>query len=278
MGALGVEVAPPSLALLTALHRAFAARFSHDTVWMVRDRVPPLTVDAMVESLLSGEGGACMQLNVTMHWLLRELGYDVSLHSATAQSTFQLEASRHLGDHCVLTVRLPEGTWLVDVGTGTGHSDPLPLREGDYVQGGFSYRVLRTPCGMWRIEHDRRTRALRAVEFTLDVVGLSTFEELYLHLATDPESPYRLAPWAQRRTADSVEMLHLRTLRIRRAGAWTVRHLETVEEWEQEMRERFHLGLPGLTDAERARIWAITGEVCPQTVSTAASGGAGTRP
>lgn len=257
---LGVPAGASTLPHLTALHAAHAATFPHDTVWMVRGRVPDLEEGALVESLLAGEGGACMQLNVGLGWLLRRLGYDVTLVSATAQAVFQEQANVRADDHCVLLVDLPEGVQVVDVGTGTGHRDPLPLRPGTYAQGCFTYAVKDLGGGRWRVEHDRRPRALRAVELVTRPVALSSFEALYDDLARSPDSPYRQAPWAQRRTRDAVEMLHLRTLRVREADGWHTHRLAGPQEWAEVMRERFGLRLPGLTDAELDRVWALTGD------------------
>ncbi|MTB72075.1 arylamine N-acetyltransferase [Arsenicicoccus cauae] len=260
---LGLPRQRPTARYLARVHAAHVDRFAHDTVWMVRGRVPRLVEPELVEALLDGEGGGCLQLNVGLCWLLRELGLDPVLHRATAQSTFQLEASRHHGEHCVVTATVDGVRWLLDVGTGTGHLEPLPLLPGTYLQGGFRYEVRHRGEGVWRIEHDRRPRALRAVELTLAPAAPASFEQLYDRVCRDPDSPYRRTAWAQRRTSGAVEMLHLRTLRIRTPQGWQVRHLTTAEEWVEQLRGRFGLGLPGLAEDEQHRLWELTADPSP---------------
>ncbi len=76
-------------------------------------------------------------------WLLRALGYTVDLHEA-AVFTPDGTPGPHF-DHLVLCVRLAE-PWLVDVGFGDNHSEPLLLRTGnDQVDRNGTFHLIPAP-------------------------------------------------------------------------------------------------------------------------------------
>ncbi|AKT52213.1 hypothetical protein [Arsenicicoccus sp. oral taxon 190] len=66
-----------------------------------------------------------------------------------------------------------------------------------------------------------------------------------------------------------MERLHLRTLRVRTACGWQVRHLTDETAWVAELRDRFGLRLPGLTSDELDRLWALTADPAPTATDNA---------
>ena len=259
LAALGVVARPPSVEALTVLHRAHVQRFAHDTLWVARDRVPPLEQVAMAEALVSGEGGSCAQLNLGFGWLLGELGYDVRHHRARVQMGFDPEIHPEAG-HVVLTVVLDGRTWYADVGLGNGLLEPVPLEEGTLQQaGGFSYRLERSTDveDRWRFLHDRRLMAVRVAEFDLSPAdGLGVFTPGYHHVAHSPDSILRANLEAHRRLVDGVLSLSGPTLIRRGTEGRSMCHLESAAEWERVLREEFLLALPDWSTDERDRLWS----------------------
>ncbi|HEX4920040.1 MAG TPA: arylamine N-acetyltransferase, partial [Candidatus Bathyarchaeia archaeon] len=84
-------------------------------------------------------GGFCYELNGCFSWLLRKLGFKVSILSARV-------AQKNGGftpefDHMVLLVRL-KGNLLVDVGFGDSFTEPKPFDSEDpTMDHGHFYRI-----------------------------------------------------------------------------------------------------------------------------------------
>jgi len=257
LDALGVEGTPSGVDGLVRLHQAHADRFPHDTVWIARRRIPPLEQTALVDALLAGEGGGCVQLNAGLAWLLARLGYAVSLHPARLQRAFEPALSERVDAHLVLLVDLPDGRWWVDPGLGTGLREPVPLREGPVEQGGFHYRLEPVPeTGAWRFHHDPRLMAIKTVEALPEPAPLERWAPGFHADATDEASRYVRVASASRRTDDAVIQLVGRTLLRVTASTRRLQPVADAQDWERVLREDFGLALPGLTAAERDEIWA----------------------
>lgn len=256
---LGLDAVPVSSEGLRLVHRAHVQRFSHDTVWMSRGRVPELDQVAMTRALLAGEGGGCLQLNAGLAWLLEQLGFVVHLHRTRVQRAFETEPTSRPDAHVVLTVDLDEGPWLADVGLGTGMLEAVPLVEGPFEQeGGFRYALHPSPSPdhAWQFHHDRRLMVLRMTEWEAAPATLADFAGAYTYDTQHVDSIFLRHITASRRRHDAVATLTGATLVERGEGRRSVRTLETPQEWERVLREEFGLGLPGWTSRERDRLWS----------------------
>ena len=75
------------------------------------------------------EGGWCYQLNGGFHWLLTQLGFDVSMHGSTSPT--DAGEWRHHLDHMIISTRLPDGkVYHTDVGFGMYRLNYNPLEVG----------------------------------------------------------------------------------------------------------------------------------------------------
>src|SRR6478609_11418119 len=89
-----------------------------------------LELEAIYDKLVvRRRGGFCYELNGLFAWLLRELGYDVTLLAAQVPEPRD-GGPRHDRAHLVLLVDL-DGPWLVDVGWGEAYRRPFALRAGN---------------------------------------------------------------------------------------------------------------------------------------------------
>ncbi|GAB2983807.1 arylamine N-acetyltransferase family protein [Saccharothrix stipae] len=217
---------PPSVAALTRLHQAFVERVPYETVEVQLGRVTSLDPLDSVDRVLSGRGGYCFHLNGAFSELLRALGYHVARHPGGVQRTRDGEPTINR-NHLALTVRdLPgsDDAWLVDVGLGDGLHSPLPLREGRYRQGPFTFGLVPSVVapGGWRLEHDERG-SFFAMDFAPDDVGMDRFADRHVHLSTSPESGFVRTFCVQR--ADATGWDVLRALTLSRIGETTTRTL-----------------------------------------------------
>jgi N-hydroxyarylamine O-acetyltransferase len=97
-------------------------------------------------------GGFCYELNGTFAWLLRSLGFQVTLLSARVAK----RAGGHGPpfDHLALRVDL-EQPYLADVGFGDSFAVPPPLREGTWAEGATEYRLTLNEQ-TWRLAQRQR--------------------------------------------------------------------------------------------------------------------------
>ncbi|GAA2145946.1 arylamine N-acetyltransferase [Kitasatospora kazusensis] len=246
------------MAGLRALHRAHVERVPYETLDILLGR--PTTVDPheSVERVLSGRGGYCFHLNGAFATLLTALGYRVRWHLGGVQPDRAVPAAAD-GGHLALTVECEGGTWFVDVGLGECLYEPLPLREGTYRQGPFTFGLEPSAVapGGWRFHNDPGN-GFPGMDFRLEPAGPADFAERHHWLSTAPDSGFRRFPQAARRHATGLDSLRGCVLLRIDGDHRTSRELATSAEWFGVLSEVFGLALPEVGAAERATLWRRT--------------------
>lgn len=233
---LGVRPGSPSLDGLVALHRAQVERIPYENVDIYRGLPPGIDVAESLDRVARGRGGYCYQLNGAFATLLAELGYDVTWHvGGVHQAAGPVGAT---GNHLALTVaglpspECPEGVWFVDAGLGDALHDPLPLREGVYRQGPFTFGLERSTAveGGWHFTHTAEASFV-GMDFGPVAQGPQTFAEMHTHLSTSPESGFTRVLSVQRRLASHTEILRGRTIIRHDASGRSSRVAADREDW-----------------------------------------------
>ena len=93
-------------------------------------------------------GGWCYELNGLLQQALQEIGFDVRRVAGGVHRHTSGDAA--VGNHLVPLVDL-DRTYIADLGLGDGLREPVPLAEGVYEQGPFTYRLERLDDGYWRV-------------------------------------------------------------------------------------------------------------------------------
>lgn len=236
---------PPSAEALTRLHRAFVERVPYETVEIQLGRVAPIDPRASVARVLAGRGGYCFQLNGAFAELLRALGYHVTRHPGGVRTTPDAPVGINR-NHLALTVRdLPDSphAWLVDAGLGDGLHSPLPLVEGTYRQGPFTFGLAPSPVapGGWRFTHDERG-SFTGMDFAPDAVDLDHFTDRHVHLSTSPESGFVRTFGVLRADGRGWDVLRALTLaRVERTTTKTV--LDSPADWSAALADVYGLVL-----------------------------------
>jgi N-hydroxyarylamine O-acetyltransferase len=244
----------PSVEALTRLHRAFVERVPYETIEIQLGRATTIDPRDSIARVLRGRGGYCFHLNGVLHDVLQALGYHVTRHAGGVQMTPDHQAGINR-NHLALTVRdLPDSddAWLVDAGMGDGLHEPLPLREGTYRQGPFTYglRPSEVAPGGWRFDHDRRGSFL-GMDFAPEPVTMAAFTDRHEHLSTSPESGFVRTLSVLRVDAGGWDVLRALTLsRIGETKTKTV--LETPADWSTALADVY--GLTFSPD-ERDALW-----------------------
>ncbi|SNY73147.1 arylamine N-acetyltransferase family protein [Paractinoplanes atraurantiacus] len=250
----------PSVDELGVLHRAHAERVPYESLEIWLGRPTTLEPGDSVARILKGRGGYCYHLNGAFSMLLRALGYQVSRHVGGVQGNAERPAGAD-ANHLVLTVsglpsaEAPDGRWLVDLGMGDGLHGPLPLVEGRYRQGPFTYGLSpsKVEAGGWRFEHDPRGGFL-GMDFRPEAVEMVAFAEKHHFLSTSPESGFVRTATAQRRDAEGADVL--RGLTLSRVGETVSRtEIETRGDYFAALADVFGITLGDVSAAERAVMW-----------------------
>jgi N-hydroxyarylamine O-acetyltransferase len=231
----------PNAETLRSLHRAhmFSVPFENLDIHLGRKIV--LDEELFYEKIVEHQrGGFCYELNGLFAWLLAEIGFDVTMHSARVMGGDVLGPEF---DHMCLLVQLEE-RWLADIGFGDSFVEPLllDLEEGQ-TQRGVVYRINHDgeDWTLWRKRPDEAEE--REYVFTLKPRVLSEFSEMCHHQQTSPQSHFTTKRICSRATPDGRISLSENKLIITSNGERQERDLDDVE-YSRILVERFGMKLP----------------------------------
>lgn len=180
----------PTIDVLRGLHRQHMLTVPFENLDIHLNRPILLDTRRFYRKIVDkGRGGYCYELNGCFAWLLRKLGFQVSILSArVARSSGRFTPEF---DHLVLLVTLKE-RWLVDVGFGDSFTKPKPVDSMDLEKDhGYFYGIAES--------RDRRTVSRRIekhlpwrVQYAFSVLPrkLSQFEARNRYQQTSPESHF----------------------------------------------------------------------------------------
>jgi len=190
----------PSLQTLRALHEAHLLAVPFENLSIHYGQPIILQEDALFNKIVrQRRGGVCYELNGLFAWLLRQLGFQVTLLSAGVANdsgNFSPEF-----DHLTLLVHQLDGAdWLADVGFGDSFRQPLRFEaEVEHAEAdGRKYRLQRkddeseehTKCEYWILQQFRDEKWESQYRFTLRLHQLTDFTERCHYQQTSPESHF----------------------------------------------------------------------------------------
>lgn len=187
------------------LRHLTAVPFENLSIHLGEDIV--LEEQALLDKIVAGRrGGFCYELNGAFAWLLRELGFDVTLLQARVHGD-----GGELGipyDHLALRVGTDDGTgpWLADVGFGDHAQHPLALDDRtDQEDPRGVFRIRRAPTAAEGAEDYGDVVVLRdgAPQFLLDrrPRALADFRAGAWYHRTSPDSGFTRSTVCSRFTA-----------------------------------------------------------------------------
>lgn len=170
-------------------------------------------------------GGWCMENNHLLSWVLKTLGYDVTLLGAKVFIS-ELDAYPEEIDHLLLRVELDGKSYIVDGGFGMAYQlwQPMELISGmDQPQTPGVFR-FQEESGTWYLEKVKRkqqvinhsTSASQSVEnevcrriylFTLQPRDIEEFRGCNAHLQTAPDSLFVTKSICSLQTTDGIRAL-----------------------------------------------------------------------
>lgn len=194
---LNLETLEQSLPLLRALHEAHLLAVPFENLSIHYGEPIMLDDEALYDKIVRRRrGGFCYELNGLFAWLLRQLGFTVTLLSARvaqADGGFTPEF-----DHMALLVRHQVGAdWLADVGFGDAFRQPLRMQPAVEQDGadGHRYRLLYVDAtdagdGFWLMQRSGETGWGSQYRFTLQPHVMADFADRCHFQQTSPDSHF----------------------------------------------------------------------------------------
>jgi N-hydroxyarylamine O-acetyltransferase len=229
---------------LRALHRAHLLNVPFENLDIPLGNKIAISVPSFYDKIVGrGRGGFCYELNGLFGWLLEQLGFEVSMHSARG---FEDGEPGLEFDHLVLRVQLEE-RWLADVGFGDSFLEPMCLDEStEREQQDNWYRLSRKEDD-WTVLHRRSVSNWEPqYGFTLVSRRLEEFSEMCEYHQTSPDSSFTQKRICSMATETGRISLSDMRLIITESGVREERELSSIDEYGRALRSYFGMQVEGL--------------------------------
>lgn len=237
----------PTLACLTAIHRAQALTIPYENVdvqlGVTVGQEPAAIFDKVVTRR---RGGWCYELNGMLQQALVAAGFDVRRVAGGVHRHERGDAA--VGNHLVLLVRL-DRVYIADLGLGDGLRDPVPLAEGSYRQGALEFGLDRVDDGYWRLTNHPGGDPV-AFDFREDPADEELLARQCHRLQTSPESGFVQNLACQRMTTDGLVSLTGRVLAVRTPAGTEKTLVGSAEELAAVLDREF-----GIRGVDADRLW-----------------------
>lgn len=187
-------------------------------------------------------GGYCYELNGSFSWLLKKLGFKVSILSARV-------AGRHGSfspefDHMTLLVRLKD-SWLVDVGFGDSFTIPKKLESPDPQRDrGYVYRIEPDDTGRLMLRRsDHNDSWTTQYSFKLKPRKLLDFAARNRYQQTSPNSHFTQGRIISKLTSTGRITLTDKKLILTKTGAKVERSVKNHDEFRKLLAKYFQIRL-----------------------------------
>lgn len=249
--------APVTRETLAALMRAHIQSIPFENLDPVGGHAPSLDLDDVAAKLVvhGRRGGYCYEHNTLFAAVLRELGFDVTLHAGRVMVGVREGAAPRPRSHMLLSVRLPgePAPYLADVGFGSVGAllEPIPLvPDATLDDTPRRHRLVRTRTErqtgpQWLLQARDGEGWANQYLFTLEPFLPQDFQMYNWYLSTYPSSPFHVALFVQRTFPDRHLALHGSTLTETGAdGEELVRELTGRAEVPAVLRDEFGIDAP----------------------------------
>ncbi|XP_056869480.1 arylamine N-acetyltransferase, pineal gland isozyme NAT-10-like [Takifugu flavidus] len=183
----------PTLEVLGSLHSSHLHSVPFENLTIHSGGRVHLDLPVLYEKIVNqNRGGFCYEVNGLFSWLLRQLGFQVTVLSAQVKSRMTGFYGPPF-DHMILMVVIDGKRWLCDVGFGVPvFPTPLSLDTGDLQEKGHRVYRLRSTDGMtfleWQQEENRGTDGdwVEIYKFTLEPRCFQDFFQMCQYHQTSP--------------------------------------------------------------------------------------------
>ncbi|KFQ47279.1 PREDICTED: arylamine N-acetyltransferase, pineal gland isozyme NAT-3 [Nestor notabilis] len=216
----------PDLATLTDIFQHHIRTVPFENLSIHCGESIELNLEATYNKIVrKNRGGWCMENNHLLSWVLKTLGYDVTLLGSKVYVP-EYDAYADEIDHLLLKVVLDDRSFIVDGGFGMAYQmwQPMELISGtDQPQAPGVFRFLEK-SGVWYLEKVKRKQWVpnqsvsasynteeevcrRVYLFTLQPRDIEEFRACNAHLQTAPDSLFVTKSICSLQTADGIRAL-----------------------------------------------------------------------
>jgi N-hydroxyarylamine O-acetyltransferase len=235
----------PTAETLRELHVAHLLAVPFENLSIHAKQPIVLEDESLFAKIVEGKrGGFCYEANGLFAALLRALGFEVAMLSASVA-----DPEGNFGpdfDHMALMVSL-EQRWLADVGFGDSFLEPLLLDErGEQVQGNRAYRIIPDGAHLILMQREDGDEWKAQYRFTLQNYTYADYAEMCRYHQTSPQSHFTRARICSRATPEGrVTLSEMRFITTTEQGGRTERTLTSQEEYAAILREHFGIVMSG---------------------------------
>lgn len=233
---IGADFNPaPTLETLNRLHEQHLYSVPFENLDIHRSVAIVLDQESILEKIVRRRrGGFCYELNSSFAWLLRCLGYDVTILSAEVMG-----ADGEFGiafDHMTLRVDIEGNPWLADVGFGESFLKPLALVPDQRSADGYH---LTRRGETWYLAKEAEPK----YRFTLKPYELQDFEPGCRYHQTSPESPFTRKTVTTRATPSGRVTLTSSRCIVHEDGVRRETPVSDEDEWRRALESQFGIVL-----------------------------------
>jgi N-hydroxyarylamine O-acetyltransferase len=230
------------------------ARIPFENLDVLLGRPIRLDTESLQTKLIEGRrGGYCFEHASLLATVLEQLGFHPKRHAARVTLVRPREESPR--GHMFLTVRLREGTFVVDPGFGSlAPQLPVPLREAVVVRSGNEEHWMHREGRYWILRARTEGKELDCWVSTLEPENAIDFEMANHYISTHPASPFVNRLLMRALTADGRVGVMNREVSVWRNGVLHTEGLANRAALRQLLARDFGIDLP---DVEQIRVPAI---------------------
>lgn len=229
---LGLELPDPIVPdseLLRKVHFAHCTRVPYENYDMINGITTSLEEEALFRKIVvENKGGICFELNGSLGFLLKALGYKVTDYAARY---LRGESTIPMRRHRVLKVEATDGVWLCDVGVGeVCQREPVRLEEGlVQEQFGETYRLEKEDFLGWVLWDLHKGQWRKFYSFTEEPQLLADFIAGNFYCEKHPDSPFNKDEMFALKTAEGRKTLDGRIYKEFKNGEVFVKELTEAE-------------------------------------------------
>lgn len=179
----------PNRETLRSLHRAHMLAVPFENLSIHSGEYIRLDLEWLYDKIVvRRRGGFCYELNGLFAWLLREVGFRVTLLSARVRNAEGTGFGPEF-DHMLLKIDL-DVPYLADVGFGHSFLEPLRLQTGlEQRDPAGSFRIIQTSNGL-ELQEQEPSGWLPQHRFTLTPRQLADYQPMCHYHQTSLKSPF----------------------------------------------------------------------------------------
>jgi len=239
---------------LAGLLRAHMAAIPFENLDVLLGRRVRLDLEGLHAKLIQARrGGYCFEHVTLFAAALEKLGYAPARHSARVVLVSPRTAVPRT--HMFLTVRLAEGSFVVDPGFGLlAPRVPVPLEDGAKASFENETHWMARDEGFWLLRAQTAEKTVEAWASTLEADNPADFEMANHYTSTHPESGFVNRLMLSAITAEGRVTVMNRDVTLRRGGETRTSQLSDRGALRALLIEHFGFDLP---EVERLRVPAI---------------------